>query len=104
MEATPIFNKASEYFSITYVTGIGNDARTYRYRIGQPLRTMNATVYEIANTSKLFSNKGHPIAFDKQYTIYIISHATNSVIEWKSTNSYDELVNNVEYMVDRSQD
>ena len=89
-----IFNKASEYYSITYVTGATRNQVTHRYRLGQTLNSLNASIYSVSNESSIIQGK-----FIEKYCIFIYSYSTNTVLRWREIKSYDELVVNVEYMI-----
>lgn len=90
-----VFKKDSEVYNITYTTGSGKDARTFRYQIGQIMYSLKACIYEIRQQH--IRNRDGEITFNR-FIIYIYSYNNNEIIAYKQVSNYDELSFNIEYL------
>lgn len=88
----PNFNKRSAIYNITYVTGRGINARTFRWQLGQQLPGINSCIYDIIETVDNETN-------DKTWVIYSYNHTTHEILEYRTTTSYDEITANQAHLL-----
>ena len=93
----PVYNKKAIYYNATYTSGNGADARTFRFQIGQYLRNLNATIYDIKPHHS--RDKEGNITIER-FIIYIYSHQSNEIIPYREFKNYDELSFNINYLTD----
>lgn len=86
-----VFNKRSVIYNITYVTGAGNDARTYRWQLGQFLHRLNSCIYDIVEV----------VQDDNTSVWEIMSYnfETKEIVSYRTTSSFDEITANQEYLL-----
>ena len=93
----PVFNRHSRIYNITYTTGQGAYANTFRFKLGQMLNGIDSCVYDIVETHVRGAKDSF---FLERYTVYAYNFKTNEVSEYRQTSTFDELTFNIEYLAE----
>jgi len=84
---TPKFNKNSAIYNITYVSGEGSNARTFRWQLGQMLPSIDSCIYDIVEEID-------PITKKKIWNIFSYNYITREILLYRTTSSFDEITTN----------
>jgi hypothetical protein len=97
----PNYDKNCSIFNFTYISGVQDKARTFRFQIGQQLDGIDACVYSITKSHTKVSNY-----FKEFYSVYIYAYSTNEILEYKTDINADyvtDVTNNIKYMIDNDE-